>query len=57
MQHLIAYAKAEKLEQLHGAVLADNTSMLQMCRELGFAVEVEPGDTSVRRVRLRLVEG
>ncbi|HJZ45127.1 MAG TPA: bifunctional acetate--CoA ligase family protein/GNAT family N-acetyltransferase [Hyphomicrobiaceae bacterium] len=57
MQHLIAYAKAEKLEQLHGAVLADNTSMLQMCRELGFAVDVEPGDTSVRRVRLRLVEG
>jgi acetyltransferase len=54
MQHLIAYAKAEKLEQLSGAVLADNTSMLQMCRELGFAVEADPGDPGVRRVTLQL---
>ena len=54
MQHLIAYAKAEKLEDLHGSVLADNTDMLQMCRELGFSVEAEPGDASVRRVRLQL---
>jgi acetyltransferase len=54
MQHLIAYAKAEKLEQLHGSVLADNTTMLQMCSELGFTVEAEPGDASVRRVRLGL---
>jgi acetyltransferase len=54
MQHLIAYAKAEKLVELHGAVLADNTSMLKMCRELGFAIEAEPGDTSVRHVRLQL---
>ena len=54
MQHLIAYAKAEKLDNLHGSVLADNTSMLQMCRELGFTVEAEPGDACVRRVRLQL---
>ena len=39
MSHLIAYAEAEKLQQLHGSVLADNTTMLQMCRELGFVVE------------------
>ena len=54
MQHLIAYAKAEKLDNLHGSVLADNTTMLQMCRELGFTVEAEPGDACVRRVRLQL---
>ena len=54
MQHLIAYAKAEKLEQLHGAVLAGNTTMLQMCRELGFSIEREPDDDSIRRVVLRL---
>jgi acetyltransferase len=57
MQHLIAYAKAEELEQLDGAVLADNTSMLQMCRELGFAIEAEPGDPGVRRVTLPLGRG
>ena len=54
MSHLIAYARAEKLQQLHGSVLADNTTMLQMCRELGFVVEPQPGDASVRTVRLQL---
>ena len=54
MQHVIAYAKSEKLNELHGFVLAGNTVMLKMCRELGFAVEPEPGDASVRRVLLRL---
>jgi acetyltransferase len=54
MQHLIAYARAEELEQLHGAVLAGNTTMLQMCRELGFTIEQEPEDNSTRRVALRL---
>ena len=33
-----------RLQQLHGSVLASNTTMLQMCRELGFVVEAEPGD-------------
>jgi acetyltransferase len=54
MQHLIDYAKAEKLRELHGSVLADNTTMLQMCRELGFVIEPEPGDAALRRVRLKL---
>ena len=54
MQHLIAYAKAEGLRHLHGLVLADNTTMLQMCRELGFAIAPEPGDAGVKRVRLQL---
>jgi hypothetical protein len=35
-------------------VLAANSTMLQMCRELGFAIEREPGDDSVRRVVLQL---
>ena len=54
MTHLIAYARAEKLQQLHGSVLADNTTMLQMCRELGFVVEPQPGDAGVRTVCLQL---
>jgi acetyltransferase len=37
MQHLIAYARAEGLGELHGEVLAENTTMLRMCRELGFS--------------------
>ena len=54
MQHLIDYAKREGLQELHGAVLAENATMLQMCRQLGFAIEREPGDPSVRRVTLNL---
>jgi acetyltransferase len=54
MQHLIAYARGEKLQRLHGSVLADNTTMLQMCHKLGFAVEPQPNDASVRTVRLEL---
>jgi len=54
MQHLIAYAKSEKLEELHGLVLAENSTMLNMCAKLGFAIEHEPGDASLRRVVLSL---
>jgi hypothetical protein len=36
MQHLIAYARAEKIERLYGCLLVENTTMLRMCREFGF---------------------
>jgi acetyltransferase len=54
MQHLIAYARAEGLGQLFGEILASNTTMLEMCREFGFRVEVEPGDATLRCVTLDL---
>jgi acetyltransferase len=54
MQHLIDYAKAEGLEEMHGAVLAENSTMLRMCSELGFTVERDPGDARLMRVVLDL---
>jgi acetyltransferase len=54
MQHLIAYARAEGLTQLYGFVLAGNTTMLQMCRSLGFSVRAEPDSADVLRVVLQL---
>jgi acetyltransferase len=54
MSHLIAYANAEKLQQLRGSVLAENATMLEMCRELGFIVETDPCDANLRSVRLQL---
>jgi acetyltransferase len=54
MRHLIAYAKAEGLEELHGTVLAENTTMLRMCAELGFEVAADPEDLTLRNVRLKL---
>jgi acetyltransferase len=52
MKHLIAYAREEGLKQLFGEILANNTTMLEMCRELGFRVETEPEDATLRRVEL-----
>lgn len=54
MQHLVAYAKAQGLAQVHGMVLVGNVTMLDMCRKLGFSVEPEPDDEQVVRVRLTL---
>jgi acetyltransferase len=54
MQHLIAYARAEKLERLHGSVLRGNSTMLQMCKELGFSIERDANDDSICRVVLPL---
>jgi acetyltransferase len=38
MQLLIEYARAEGLKSLYGEVLNENTTMLTMCRDLGFKV-------------------
>jgi len=54
MQHLIAYARAEKMEELYGSVLAENTTMLRMCHRLGFEAQADPDDASLRHVVLRL---
>ncbi|MEZ5853113.1 MAG: bifunctional acetate--CoA ligase family protein/GNAT family N-acetyltransferase [Hyphomicrobiaceae bacterium] len=54
MQHLIDYARAEHLQELHGLVLAENTTMLRMCAELGFHIANDPEDTSLRAVVLPL---
>lgn len=54
MQHLIAYARAEGLKELFGSVLAENTTMLKMCRELGFSIRPEPEDPNLRYVVLDL---
>ncbi|MEZ5773830.1 MAG: bifunctional acetate--CoA ligase family protein/GNAT family N-acetyltransferase [Hyphomicrobiaceae bacterium] len=54
MQHLIAYARAEGLEELKGSVLAENVTMLRMCRELGFKVESVPDEPTLRQVVLSL---
>lgn len=55
MNHLISYATAEGLEEVVGTVLSENTTMLSMCRELGFKVISDPEDPSLQNVSLRLV--
>jgi acetyltransferase len=54
MQHLINYAKSEGLMELFGTVLSVNTTMLKMCKKLGFEIEAVRDDATVRRVTLAL---
>jgi acetyltransferase len=54
MRHLIAYAQKEGLRELVGDVLAANQRMLEMCRALGFKIETDAADASLRKVRLKL---
>ena len=54
MQRIIDYARAEGLRCIAGQVLRDNTTMLAMCRELGFAVTSDPDDADICLARLAI---
>lgn len=56
MKHMIAYAKEHRLKTVRGQVLAENTTMLQMCEELGFHSANDPDEPGVKRVELPLAE-
>ncbi len=52
MQQLVAHARRRGIGEIVGDVLAENRSMLQMCRDLGFEVTHDPEDPQLMRVRL-----
>jgi acetyltransferase len=54
MQHLIAYGRKRGIRELFGDVLAENTNMLRMCRELGFTLETVAEEPAVTRATLAL---
>lgn len=54
MQLIIEYAKSEGLKAISGDVLAENTVMLAMCRDLGFGVKSDPQEHDICNVRLAL---
>jgi acetyltransferase len=47
MQLIIEYARAEGIGTIEGQVLRENTSMLAMCRELGFEITADPNDVGI----------
>jgi len=51
---MVEYARAEGLQSIHGQVLQENRTMLQMCRELGFHITPDPHETSIVIVTLSL---
>jgi acetyltransferase len=54
MQTLMEYACGEGIREIVGEVLTDNSTMLQMCAELGFSITENSDDEKIRLVRLRL---
>jgi acetyltransferase len=46
MKHMIEFSKHKDLKTLRGQVLAENTTMLAMCTELGFHI-TDPGVKTV----------
>jgi acetyltransferase len=54
MEMIIEYARAEGLRSIHGQVLQENTTMLEMCRNLGFKIGLDPEEPSLSFVRLTL---
>jgi acetyltransferase len=55
MQRLIAFARAERIGTIEGEVLAENVTMLKMCRKLGFAVREDHKEAGLCHVALNVV--
>jgi acetyltransferase len=56
MTRLIDVAGQRGIGELVGQVLRENEPMLQMCRELGFAIARDPADPAVMQVRKPLAQ-
>jgi acetyltransferase len=54
MRRIIDYAEAEGLQRIHGQVLAENSTMLAMCADLGFHIADDATEPGVKLVTLDL---
>ncbi len=54
MELIIRYGRSEGLKSIEGQVLQENTTMLDMCRHLGFEIGDDPDDRTMKIVRLPL---
>lgn len=54
MRRIIDYARGRGVREIVGDVLRENTTMLKLCRFLGFTFTGTPGEETVVRVSLRL---
>ncbi|MCD6070903.1 MAG: family acetyltransferase, partial [Microvirga sp.] len=52
MRLMIEWAKVDGLREVEGQVLRENSTMLDMCRSLGFSIRIDPDDPELRLVTL-----
>jgi acetyltransferase len=54
MQMMIAYGRKRGLRSIEGKVLHENKAMLDMCRQFGFKITIDPKNATICDVRLAL---
>ena len=54
MRQLIDYARADGLSRIEGIMLDENDKMIELARELGFAIGDFPQDNTLERAVLEL---
>jgi acetyltransferase len=57
MQLIIEYARSDTLKFISGQILHENSVMLNMSRELGFDIKVDPTELDIYNVTLALAGG
>jgi acetyltransferase len=55
LRRLIHYARDQGIHELYGEILRENEPMLELCRAMGFTVEVCPDDSGVMIATLPLM--
>lgn len=53
MKRMIGYAREHGIATVHGQVLAENTTMLAMCEELGFHIADDSNERGMKYVTLK----
>jgi len=53
MSRLLDYARTRGIQEVYGEVLQENTTMLSLCRELGFDLRDRPDDPGILEVSYR----
>ncbi|MGE0700937.1 MAG: bifunctional acetate--CoA ligase family protein/GNAT family N-acetyltransferase, partial [Hyphomicrobiaceae bacterium] len=56
MRQLIAYARSAGLAEIFGHVLRENSTMIEMCRGLGFVIASDPEDSTLVLATLALAK-
>ena len=56
MKMIIEYGRAEGVRAIRGQVLSRNTTMLEMCKHLGFSIQPDPQNSDISLVVLPLTD-
>lgn len=56
MRRIIDYAKSRCIKEIYGDILAENQTMLRLCKVFGFKVKGDPEDFTIKKVTLNLVD-